>query len=103
MTAPKPDPQIPGTLKVPLAIIGPIWGLIALLISMTILYGKNNADIQARMSGMQRDFSHMVRTTSRIESKVDGTYPRAEAERELGILRGRLDDHEDRIRKVERP
>ena len=102
MTAPLPkDPIVPSTLKVPLAIIGPLWGLIAIMFAFVMQYSITNADTQARLSGMQRDFSNMVKTSMRIESKVDGTYPRAEAERELGILRGRADDHEGRIRKLE--
>lgn len=104
MTArePEPTPQKLEMLKIPMVLVMPIYGVLAGIATLGWTWSQSNTDMQARMSGIQRDMAAQVRTLTRVERKVETAYSSQDAQREFQRIDSTLSDHETRIRKIER-
>ena len=89
------------SLRVPLALIGPIWGLVAGICVLAWTWQESDKMNKMVLTGLQKDMATTTRTLSRMEKKVDVAYPRGEAEKEFQRVNGVLEDHEVRLRRLE--
>lgn len=93
------------TIKVPLALIGPIWGIVACVGGLWFTMYNTQRDQQEAIKLISRDVVTLKSSVSNVERTVgifsDTTYTIADAARDQSSVKSELADHEARIRALE--
>lgn len=97
MTLPKAD-----AIRVPLALVGPIWGLVVAIAVLGWSWQEADKTTKTALMALQKDSATTTRTLTRMERKVDLAFTRDEAEKEFKRVNGVLEDHENRLRRLEK-
>lgn len=96
----------PSTLKVPLALIGPIWGIVACVAGLWFTMYNTQRDQGEAIKLMAKDVGNLKGTVGNIERTVgvysDTAYTIADASRDQTAIKNELADHEARLRAIEK-
>jgi hypothetical protein len=100
------DENKPQTLKVPLALIGPIWAIIAGVGGLWFSMYNTQRDQGQAIAVMARDVSTLKGSVSNVERTLnvysDSAYTVADASKDQGAITKELADHEARLRALEK-
>jgi hypothetical protein len=96
----------PSTLKVPLALIGPVWGIIAAVCGLWLTMYNTQRDQGQAIALMSKDVSTLKTSLANVDRTVsvynDSAYTVADASRDNGAIKSELADHEARLRAIEK-
>lgn len=96
----------PATLKVPLALIAPIYSIAACVIGFGFNMYSTQRDQGQAIAVMARDVSTLKGSTSNIERTLgvysDSAYTIGDATRDQSAIKNELADHENRLRALEK-
>lgn len=100
------DDGKPSTLKVPLALIGPLWGILMGVGGLWFTMYNTQRDQGQAIALVQKDMTSMKGTVSNIERTVgvysDSAYTVGDAARDQADIKTQLADHESRLRALEK-
>lgn len=100
------DESKPSTLKVPLALIGPIWAIVAAIGGTWFTMYNTQRDQGQAIALISRDVSTLKGSMSNIERTVniysDTAYTVGDASKDQNAIKNELADHEARIRVLEK-
>lgn len=94
------------TIKIPLALIGPIWGIVFAVVSGGFTVYKAQRDQQEVVAIMAKDIQTLKTNVATLSQNVgvysDAAYTVADAARDQAPVGKELADHEARLRALER-